>query len=104
MPSVIINLVENAIKYSPDNINIHVNLKNINNKPFLEIKDKGCGIPDNEKAAIFGKFFRSGNENTRKTKGTGLGLFIVKSICELHQIDIKVSNNQPTGSIFQLSF
>jgi K+-sensing histidine kinase KdpD len=104
LQSVIINLIENAIKYSFDSVNINVVLKTINNKPLLEIKDKGCGIPDKEKETIFHKFFRSGNENTRKTKGTGLGLFIVKSVCDLHQLKIKVLNNISTGSVFQIQF
>jgi len=104
LPSIFINLIENAIKYSFENISIEVLLKNINNKPFLEIKDQGCGIYDKEKETVFQKFFRSGNENTRKTKGTGIGLFIVKSICDLHQVQIKIINNQPTGSVFQIQF
>ena len=79
-------------------------LKNIHNKPLLEIKDQGCGISDQEKNTVFQKFFRSGSENTRKTKGTGIGLFIVKSICDLQQIQIKILNNQPAGSVFQIQF
>ena len=79
-------------------------LKTINSKPLLEIKDQGCGISDIEKEQVFQKFFRSGSENTRKTKGTGIGLFIVKSICDLHQISIKINNNQPKGSVFQIQF
>lgn len=104
LPSIIINLIENAIKYSFDTIAIEVILKKVNSKPLLEIKDQGCGISDNEKAQVFQKFFRSGSENTRKSKGTGIGLFIVKSICDLHQISIKISNNQPKGSVFQIQF
>lgn len=104
LSSIIINLTENAIKYSFDAIDIDVVLKTINHKPLLEIKDAGCGISDNEKGHIFQKFFRSGSENTRKTKGTGIGLFIVKSICDLHQLTIKLSNNQPKGSVFQIQF
>ena len=104
LQSVIINLIENAIKYSFDSVNIDVVLTTINNKPLLEIKDNGIGISDKEKETIFQKFFRSGSENTRKTKGTGLGLFIVKSICDLHQLKINVLNNIPTGSIFQIKF
>ncbi len=104
LSSIIINLVENAIKYSFENINIEVLLKTVNKNILLEIKDKGCGIPDNEKESIFHKFYRSGLENTRKTKGTGIGLFIVKSICDMHHIQIKVSDNKPTGSIFQIQF
>lgn len=104
LPSIFINLIENAIKYSFETLAIDVVLKNINNNTILEIKDQGCGISDKEKETVFQKFFRSGSENTRKTKGTGIGLFIVKSICDLHQIQIKISNNQPTGSIFQIQF
>jgi two-component system phosphate regulon sensor histidine kinase PhoR len=104
LPSVIINLIENAIKYSFETVYIEVALKTINNKPLLEIKDRGCGIPDAEKLMVFYKFFRSGSESTRKTKGTGIGLFIVKSICDLHKIELKILNNQPTGTIFKLQF
>jgi signal transduction histidine kinase len=104
LPSIFINLIENAIKYSYERIAIEIVLKNTTNTPILEIKDQGCGIPDNEKETVFQKFFRSGSENTRKTKGTGIGLFIVKSICDLHQITIKIMNNQPKGSVFQIQF
>jgi K+-sensing histidine kinase KdpD len=104
LSSIFINLIENAIKYSFENIAIEVFLKTINNDPLLEIKDQGCGISDKEKETVFQKFFRSGSENTRKTKGTGIGLFIVKSICDLHQINAKVLNNHPNGSIFQIQF
>lgn len=104
LPSIFINLIENAIKYSFENIKIEVILKKLNGNTVLEIKDQGCGILDQEKETVFQKFFRSGSENTRKTKGTGIGLFIVKSICDLHQINIKLTNNQPKGSIFQIQF
>ena len=104
LSSIFINLIENAIKYSYERIAIEIVLKNITNTPILEIKDQGCGIPDNEKETVFQKFFRSGSENTRKTKGTGIGLFIVKSICDLHQITIKIMNNQSKGSVFQIQF
>lgn len=104
LPSVFINLIENAIKYSFDEIIIQIVLKTINNKHVLEVKDNGIGILDKEKETVFLKFYRSGSENTRKTKGTGIGLFIVKSICDIHQLNIKIINNQPTGSVFQIQF
>ncbi|MBC7694439.1 MAG: HAMP domain-containing histidine kinase [Burkholderiales bacterium] len=104
LPSIFINLIENAIKYSFDKVHIEVMLKMLHNKPLLEIKDQGCGIPDEEKETIFHKFYRSGNEHTRKTKGTGIGLYIVKSICDLHNVHIKALNHSPNGSIFQLQF
>ena len=104
MPSVIINLIENAVKYSFEEVRINVSLKKANDKPVLEISDNGCGIPDNEKQLIFEKFFRSGNEDTRKTKGTGIGLYIVKRICDLHHAKISVTNNKPKGSTFRIQF
>ena len=104
LPSVFINLIENAIKYSFETVDIEVVLRSVNNKPLLEVKDKGCGVSQPEKEKIFDKFFRSGNEDTRKTKGTGIGLYIVKRICNLHQAKIKVLDNTPSGSIFAVQF
>lgn len=102
-PSVIINLVENAVKYSFNEIAIEISLKSVTGKPVLDIADQGCGISNQEKEKIFNKFFRSGNEDTRKTKGTGIGLYIVKLVCDLHQFKIKVLDNKPTGSRFQIT-
>ncbi len=103
-PSIIINLIENAIKYSFETINVQLTLKKVNNKPLLEVSDNGCGISEEEKQKIFQKFFRSGNEDTRKTKGTGIGLYILKRICDLHQAKITILNNSPKGSVFQIQF
>jgi signal transduction histidine kinase len=66
--------------------------------------DEGIGISNEEKPRIFDKFYRIGNEDTRKTKGTGLGLYIVKNIVKLHQGNTSVSNNSPRGSIFEIIF
>lgn len=104
LPSVFINLVENAIKYSFERVEICITLKTMNGKPLLEIKDRGCGVAPTEKQKIFDKFFRSGNEDTRKTKGTGIGLYIVKRICSLHEARISVSDNEPSGSVFRVQF
>jgi signal transduction histidine kinase len=104
LPSVFINLIENALKYSFETIEVCVVLKTQNGKPLLEVKDQGCGITTGEKQKIFEKFFRSGDEDTRKTKGTGIGLYIVKRICTLHQAKIAVLGNQPKGSVFQVQF
>lgn len=102
--SVIINLIENAVKYSFEEVNVVLNFKKENNKAILEISDTGIGISDTEKDKIFEKFYRSGNEDTRKTKGTGIGLFLVKSICDLHQASISVLPNKPKGSVFKIEF
>jgi signal transduction histidine kinase len=104
LPSLIINLVENAIKYSYETLQVTLTLKTENDKVLFEVADNGCGIPNSEKLKIFEKFYRSGNEETRKTKGTGIGLFIVKQICNAHQALINVTDNKPSGSIFQITF
>ncbi|HCN82408.1 MAG TPA: two-component sensor histidine kinase, partial [Sphingobacteriaceae bacterium] len=70
----------------------------------LEVADQGIGIKDDEKLRIFDKFYRVGSEDTRKTKGTGLGLYIVKQVLDNHQAQIKVKNNRPAGSIFEVTF
>jgi signal transduction histidine kinase len=102
IPSVAINLIENAIKYSFDKVAIVVTLRNENNQVLLEVKDNGSGIPPGEKGKVFEKFYRSGNEETRKTKGTGLGLYIVKKIVDAHGGRIVLEPNVPQGSIFKI--
>ena len=66
------------------------------------MRDQGIGISDKEKNKIFTKFYRIGNEETRKTKGTGLGLYIVKHIVNMHQGKIEVRDNHPTGTVFEI--
>lgn len=101
--SVIYNLIENAIKYSAADAEITVILSGNEKNVFLSVKDTGIGIPGAEKTRIFERFYRIGTEETRRTKGTGLGLFIVKHVVEMHKGSIQVKNNSPRGSIFEVS-
>ena len=98
------NLLENAIKYSPKETPISCNLKNENGTIQLSIIDEGMGIPENEKKNIFNKFYRIGNEATRKTQGTGLGLYLCRKIARDHNADISVTNRTGGGSIFTITF
>ena len=98
------NLIDNALKYSLKEKTVSIELNKHYNKIFLKITDEGNGISDDEKKKVFEKFYRSGNEATRKTKGTGLGLYLCKRIAESHKAKIKVNNNQPAGSIFTVEF
>ncbi|RZK82489.1 MAG: two-component sensor histidine kinase [Pedobacter sp.] len=104
LSSVVTNLVENAVKYSGPCAEVSVELKNKDGHPFLAVSDKGPGIPDDEKMLIFDKFYRVGDENVRKSKGTGLGLFIVKEVLQKHDADISVRDNVPHGAIFEITF
>lgn len=101
---VITNLLSNAAKYSPKNGTIEVSLKREMGKIILSISNTGINISEEDKKHIFTKFYRAGNENIRKTKGTGLGLFIVKNLLTLHHAEINVRDNYPQGAIFDIIF
>ena len=103
-PSIFLNLFENAVKYSPQNSNIKICLKEQGNAIVLSFADEGIGILKDEEQNIFKQFYRVGNEETRKTKGTGLGLYIVKYLVEKHKGIISVRKNSPKGSIFEAIF
>lgn len=98
------NLLENAIKYSPKETTITASLHRQKECIKLQVMDEGMGIPDEEKKNIFTKFYRVGNESTRKTQGTGLGLYLCSIITKYHHAGIVVTNNTPRGSIFSVSF
>jgi signal transduction histidine kinase len=102
--SVVINLLENAIKYSTAGSQVEIHLHHTDSQIILEVKDEGYGIPDEEKKKVFEKFYRIGNEDTRNTKGTGLGLFIVSRFVEIYRGRIDLIDNSPKGSVFSLSF
>lgn len=98
------NLLENAIKYSPKEKPVTCRLKKINSDMLLNIIDEGCGIANAEKNKVFEKFYRTGSEATRKTQGTGLGLYLCRKIAEDHNADISVTDNIPNGSNFGIHF
>ncbi len=102
MQSIIINLLENAIKYG-NKKPINIDIKRDNSNIIFKICDQGLGINDAEVSKIFDKFYRVGDESIRKSKGTGLGLFIVKKLVDLHAGNVSVSKNNPNGTIFTIS-
>jgi len=104
LSSIFHNLIENAIKYSTENDDIIVKSFFKNQQVIVQVSDTGIGIPEKEKKNVFKKFYRIGNEDTRKTKGTGLGLFIVQELVELHGGHITLKSNQPKGTTFQINF
>lgn len=104
MVSIFTNLFENSIKYSENPSNIVVTLNEGSKEWSVKVADNGIGISDPEKLKVFHKFYRTGNEDTRKTKGTGLGLYIVHKIVNAHHGDIKISDNPGGGTIFTITF
>lgn len=102
--TIINNLIQNAIKYRNDGENIAIRTRVKGGSAQLQIEDTGPGIPDEEKKKVFDKFYRMGDEMTRSTKGTGLGLFLVKEIVSRNNGEISILDNTPSGCIFKLSF
>src|SRR5476651_239153 len=104
LTSVVNNLIENAVKYSAPCEMVDVKLFRKDKEVHLMVADQGIGISDSEKPHIFDKFYRVGNEDTRNTKGTGLGLFIVKQVLDKHEATINIRDNRPKGSVFEVVF
>lgn len=103
LTSLAVNLLENAAKYSQPDPEIHTSLQRGGGSELVwEVADNGIGIPDSEKRKVFNKFYRVGSEDTRTTKGTGLGLFIVKGLVEKHGGLLELSDNKPQGTKFRV--
>ncbi|TAE87294.1 MAG: hypothetical protein EAY81_04330 [Bacteroidetes bacterium] len=99
---VLTNLISNAFKYSGTNDPVTVSLNATTNQVKITVADCGIGIAPEDKKNLFNKFYRAEDENIRKTKGTGLGLFIVKNLLNHHHATILVNDNSPSGSIFEI--
>jgi two-component system, OmpR family, phosphate regulon sensor histidine kinase PhoR len=97
------NLIENAIKYAGNQYPIEVELEKTERKVKLSVKDNGPGIPEEDRPYLFQKFFRVGNEETRKQKGSGLGLYIVAELVKAHGGTISFKENEPFGVIFEVT-
>ena len=99
---VLNNFLDNARKYSDKDSTIFLRLDKVSNMARLSVADEGIGIQTEERDRIFEKFYRIGNEETRKTKGTGLGLFLCQKIVTDHKGTISIADNQPKGTIFTI--
>jgi signal transduction histidine kinase len=101
---VISNLLDNALKYSPDaDKPIWIRSGSGGKRAYVQVEDRGIGIPHKERARIFEPFYRSGSEMTRSTKGLGLGLYLVRNITELFGGSV-VCEALPKGTCFTLWF
>ena len=100
LAAIVQNLLENAVKYSPEETPVELSAEHIGGKFRLQVADQGQGIPDSEKKAVFEKFYRMGNEETRDSTGTGLGLYIVNQVLKAHGGSIRIADNMPRGTVF----
>ena len=102
LQTIINNIVDNAVKYSPDATEVYGTLIEEKNEIILSVTDEGLGISNAEKEKIFGKFYRIGNEETRTAPGTGIGLFMVKELLLMLNGKIYVKDNEPRGTVFEI--
>ena len=101
--SVFSNLMENTIKYAKPEEVIRINCSVQGNKDHIKYADIGPGIPNEQQKLVFEQFYRGGNELTRNTKGTGLGLFICKQLLNRMQGQIKIDPTYKQGACFVIS-
>ncbi len=100
LPETIINLLTNAVKYTPDGGHIYIQLKAKDNQAAVTVKDDGYGIPDSQQEGLFQAFYRVKTKETRGINGTGLGLHLVKSIIERHKGQMYFQSEYGRGSTF----
>ena len=102
LETILNNLLENALKYAGKEAQISVHGVFQSGKFMLTVTDNGPGVSQEAVPFIFDKFYRSGNEEIRNQKGSGLGLFIVSELARRHNGSIQYIPNSPKGAIFQL--
>ena len=100
---VIYNLLDNAIKFTPEGKSIYVTLAEKNDKIFVSVKDEGCGIPKDSLNKIWTRFYKADTSRGKDKQGTGLGLSITKEIIKAHNENINVVSTEDVGSEFTFS-
>ncbi len=103
LEQVVVNLVENANKYSPPHEPIRVSVEVASNQIRLHVQDRGIGIPGGDQAQIFQRFYRAKNVSNRNFGGLGLGLFISHSIIQAHGGSLSLISDEGQGSTFTVS-
>ena len=104
MSSVLVNLLSNAMKFSPDKKEVSIKLIRDSGNAVLKVEDKGIGIAPKDLSRIFERFFRCEDQVVSETRGSGLGLTLVKHIVEAHGGTINVESQPDKGSVFTIAF
>ena len=93
LTQLFVNLIENALRHTPDGAKVSLSLAHRDQGPFAEVGDNGPGIPENERRNVFKRFYRL--ERSRSTPGSGLGLALVAAVADLHTARIELVDNEP---------
>jgi heavy metal sensor kinase len=104
LKQVVVNLLDNAIKYTPDGGSVRLRITREDGHAVLDVVDSGVGIPPEALPHVFKRFYRVDNARSRGQGGAGLGLSIVKSICAAHRVTVEVDSLPGRGSRFRLKF
>ncbi|MCF6349580.1 MAG: HAMP domain-containing histidine kinase [Flavobacteriaceae bacterium] len=102
LTNVLVNILDNALKYTNDAPKIEISTENVGKSILIKIKDQGIGMSKNVQKHVFEKFYREQKGNIHNVKGHGLGLSYVKSIVEDHQGNVAVESEKNKGSIFNI--
>ncbi len=100
LKQVVVNLLDNAIKYTPEGGNVSISVMRRDDHAVLEVADSGLGISADDLPHVFERFYRADKAHSRQMGGTGLGLSIVRSICLAHGGQITVNSTEGRGSLF----
>ena len=102
LKQVVVNLLDNAIKYTPEGGNVSISVVRRDDHAVLEVADSGLGISADDLPHVFERFYRADKARSRQMGGTGLGLSIVRSICLAHGGQITVNSTEGRGSLFRV--
>jgi len=102
LKQVIVNLLDNAIKYTPNGGRVRLSVRREGNFAVLDVADNGVGIPVEALPHVFKRFYRVDTSRSREQGGAGLGLAIVRSICTAHGADVEVISTPGKGSLFRM--
>ncbi len=100
---VVVNLVSNAVKFTPDGGRVEVRLSSSGDSATIEVRDSGIGIPEEERGQIFSRFFRSSVAQKQAIPGSGLGLSIARAVVEKHGGRVELESRDGDGTTFRVS-
>ena len=104
MEKIMVNLISNALKFTPDFGNVKIQITESDQEICISVSDSGIGIPKDELLFVFNRYYRVNNTQSKKHRGTGIGLSLTKELVEIHGARIEVASEERKGSTFNVYF